>query len=132
MLNITAVGRLGKDPELRTIPGKDYEITAFQLAVDVFAKGEKQTVWLKCSIWGKRGDTFREYVTKGQQVTISGKLFEDEWVNKDGETVKDLSVDVQDFSLPPREQPQQQAAPAGLSNGWKAEPLVPDTDQIPF
>ena len=54
MLNITAVGRLGKDPELRTIPGKDYEITAFSLAVNVFAKGEQQTVWLKCSIWGKK------------------------------------------------------------------------------
>ena len=109
MLNITAVGRLGKDPELRTIPGKDYEITAFSLAVNVFAKGEEQTVWLKCSLWGKKGEVFREYVRKGSQVTISGKLFQDEWVNKDGETVKDICVDVQDFSLPPREQPQQQS-----------------------
>ena len=53
-----------------------------------------------------------QLLQKGQQITISGKLFEDEWLNKDGETVKDLCVDVQDFSLPPREQPQQQAAPA--------------------
>ena len=115
MLNITAVGRLGKDPELRTIPGKDYEITAFPLAVNVFAKGEEQAVWLKCSIWGKKGDAFRQYVTKGSQVTISGKLFQDEWLNKDGETVKDICVDVQDFSLPPREQPSQQAAPAAVT-----------------
>ena len=42
------------------------------------------------------------------QVTISGKAFHDTWMGKDGETVKDLCVDVQDFSLPPREQPQQQ------------------------
>ena len=111
MLNITAVGRLGKDPELRTTQSGQ-EITSFSLAVNVYAKGEQQTVWLKCSIWGKRGETLRNYCQKGQQLTISGKLFEDEWLNKDGETVKDLSVDVQDFSLPPREQPQQQAAPA--------------------
>ena len=121
MLNITAVGRLGKDPELRTIPGKDYEITAFSLAVNVFAKGEEQTVWLKCSLWGKRGDTFRQWVSKGQQVTISGKLFQDEWVNKDGETVTDICVDVQDFSLPPKEQPQQQSSAPAL-----------DVAEIPF
>ena len=114
MLNITAVGRLGKDPELRTTQ-KGQEITSFSLGVSVFAKGEQQTVWLKCSIWGKRGETLRNYCSKGQQITISGKLFEDEWLNKDGETVKDLCVDVQDFSLPPREQPQQQAAPAAVT-----------------
>ena len=129
MLNITAVGRLGKDPELRTIPGKDYEITAFSLAVNVFAKGEQQTVWLKCSIWGKKGDAFREYCHKGSQVTISGKLFQDEWLNKDGETVTDICVDVADFSLPPREQPQQ---PKSTPEAWNQAPLVPDTDAIPF
>ena len=111
MLNTTAVGRLGKDPEVRTTKSGQ-EVTAFSLGVNIYAKGEKQTVWLKCSIWGKRGDTFRQYVFKGQQVTISGKLFQDEWVNKDGETVKDICVDVQDFSLPPKEQPQQQQSSA--------------------
>ena len=60
MLNITAVGRLGKDPELRTTQSGQ-EITSFSLAVNVFAKGEQRTVWLKCSIWGKRGETLRNY-----------------------------------------------------------------------
>ena len=92
MLNITAVGRLGKDPELRTTQ-KGQEITSFSLSVSVFAKGEQQTVWLKCSIWGKRGETLRNYCSKGQQITISGKLFEDEWMGKEGE-VTDLCVDV--------------------------------------
>ena len=41
MLNITAVGRLGKDPELRTTQ-KGQEITSFSLAVNVFAKGEQR------------------------------------------------------------------------------------------
>ena len=115
MLNITAVGRLGKDPELRTTQSGQ-EITSFSLGVSVFAKGEQQTVWLKCSIWGKRGETLRNYCSKGQQITISGKLFQDTWMGKEGE-VTDLAVDVQDFSLPPREQPQQQAAPAAAVTG---------------
>ena len=102
MLNITAVGRLGKDPELRTTQ-KGQEITSFSLAINVFAKGEEQTVWLKCSLWGKRGETLRNYCQKGSQITISGKLFQDTWTNKDNEEVVDLAVDVQDFSLPARE-----------------------------
>ena len=101
MLNTTAVGRLGKDPEVRTTKSGQ-EVTAFSLGVNIYAKGEKQTVWLKCSIWGKRGETFRQYVKKGAQVTIAGSLSQDEWVNKDGETVKDLAVEVQDFTLPAR------------------------------
>lgn len=114
MLNITAVGRLGKDPELRTTQ-KGQEVTSFSLAVNVFAKGEQQTVWLECSLWGKRGETVRNYCSKGQQITIVGALSQDEWVDKNGETVKRLQVDVRDFSLPPREQPQQQAAPAAVT-----------------
>ena len=78
MLNITAVGRLGKDPELRTTQ-KGQEITSFSLGVSVFAKGEQQTVWLKCSIWGKRGDTLRQYCHQGptghhQRKAVPGHL----------------------------------------------------------
>ena len=65
MLNITAVGRLGKDPELRTTQ-KGQEITSFSLGVSVFAKGEQQTVWLKCYIWGKRGVT-RQYSARASR-----------------------------------------------------------------
>ena len=103
MLNITAVGRLGKDPELRTTQ-KGQEITSFSLAVNVYQNGEQQTEWIKCSLWGKRGEVFRQYVTKGSQVTVSGKAFHDTWAGKDG-NVTDFCIDVQDFSLPPREQP---------------------------
>ena len=120
MLNITAVGRLGKDPELRTTQ-KGQEVTSFSLAVNIYAKGEQQTVWLECSLWGKRGDTFRQYVAKGSQVTVVGALSEDEWTDKNGEPVKRLQVDVKDFSLPPREQP----APAAVGAGSSSE-------EIPF
>ena len=86
----------------------------FSLGVSIYAGGEQRTEWLVCSIWGKRGETLRNYCSKGQQVTISGKLFHDTWQGKDGE-VNDFCVDVADFSLPPREQPQQQAAPAAVT-----------------
>ena len=111
MLNITAVGRLGKDPELRTIPKGPRNHGLFP-GRQRLCQGRATDRLAEVLHLGQAGETFAQYVRKGSQVTISGKLFEDEWVNKDGETVKDICVDVQDFSLPPREQPQQQAAPA--------------------
>ena len=87
MLNTTAVGRLGKDPEVRTTKSGQ-EVTAFSLGVNIYAKDEKQTVWLKCSIWGKRAERpSANTSTKVLKVTIAGNLSQDEWVNKDGETV---------------------------------------------
>ena len=70
MLNITAVGHLGKDPELRTTQSGQ-EITGFSLGVTTFSNGEKQTEWLVCSIWGKRGETLPPTIARrAQQVTV--------------------------------------------------------------
>ena len=129
MLHATAVGRLGKDPELRsTASGK--EVTGFSLGISVYAKGEKQTVWLKCSLWGKRGDTLRQYCHKGDQITVTGPIFQETWQGKDG-PVTDLAMDVQDFTLPaaPKEPA---AAVASTPSQWNQAPLVPDNDEVPF
>ena len=125
MLNITAVGHLGKDPELRTTQSGQ-EITSFSLGVSVFANGEKQTEWIRCSLWGKRGETFRNYCQKGSQVTVSGKGFHNTWTGKEGE-VTDFCIDVQDFSLPAREQKQEP-----VQTGACPMPAATTAEEIPF
>ena len=61
MLNITAVGRLGKDPELRTTQSGQ-EITSFSLGVSVFANGEKQTEWIRLLHLGQAWRGLPQYV----------------------------------------------------------------------
>lgn len=70
MLNITVAGRLGRDSELRTA-GSD-KVLGFTVAVDTGFGDKKTTVWVECSLWGKRGETLAQYLTKGACVTVSG------------------------------------------------------------
>ena len=113
MLHATAVGRLGAEPELRmTKSGR--EVTGFRLGINVYAEGEKQVVWLSGSIWGKRGDTFRQFCHKGDQVTVTGPLYQQTYQDRNGQQVTKLAMDVQDFTLPPA--PKEPAAPAAATS----------------
>lgn len=97
MLNITAHGNLGKDPELKNV-GQN-QVTSFSLAVRT---GKDETTWMNCAVWGKRAQTAAEYLRKGAKITIAGqgKL---ESYTKDGIEKQSLKVNITDFTLPARE-----------------------------
>lgn len=97
MLNITAHGNLGKDPELKNV-GQN-QVASFSLAVRT---GKDETTWMNCAVWGKRAQTAAEYLRKGAKITIAGqgKL---ESYTKDGVEKQSLKVNVTDFTLPARE-----------------------------
>jgi len=92
MKNITIAGRLTKDAETRQA-GSD-NVTSFSVAVDDRQGKEKTTIFFDCSIWGKRGDSLREYLTKGTSVTASGDLSKRE---HDGKTY--LTIRVNEVTL---------------------------------
>ena len=97
MLNITAHGNLGKDPELKNV-GQN-QVASFTLAART---GKDETTWMNCAVWGKRAQTAAEYLRKGAKITIAGqgKL---ESYEKDGVEKQSLKVNVTDFTLPARE-----------------------------
>lgn len=97
MLNITAHGNLGKDPELKNV-GQN-QVASFSLAART---GKDETTWMSCAVWGKRAQTAAEYLRKGAKITIAGqgKL---ESYTKDGVEKQILKVNVTDFTLPARE-----------------------------
>ena len=77
MNKIILVGRLTKDAALRyTNEGK--EVADIQLAVDDGWGENKKTLWVKCSLWGKRAVSLEQYLTKGTQVYVEGRLNHDE------------------------------------------------------
>ncbi len=91
MNSITFDGRLAADAELRYTPGGD-PVLSFRVASDIGFGERKTTNWFSCQVWGKRGETLKEYLTKGQQVTVYGQLTLREWEDKEG--TKRLSPDV--------------------------------------
>jgi single-strand DNA-binding protein len=70
---IIIAGNIGKDAETRTTQGGD-TVTSFNVAVEDRSGKEKVTLWFTCSMWGKRGDIMRQYLTKGSKVAVSGDL----------------------------------------------------------
>lgn len=70
MKQITIAGNIGKDAETRRTQTGD-PVTSFNVAV---SDRNKNTVWFGCSLWGKRGESLRQYLTKGSKVVVSGDL----------------------------------------------------------
>lgn len=100
MLQITAVGNLAADPDLKQVG--DREVANFTLMVNKKVKGEDQTTVLRCAVWGPRARIVDEYLTKGAQVTVTGQAYVETFERKDGTPGAALDVAVNDFTLPPK------------------------------
>jgi single-strand DNA-binding protein len=98
MLNITAHGNIGKDPELKTVG--QHQVASFSLAART---GKDETTWLNCAIWGKRAQTAAEYLHKGAEITIAGQGKLNSYTAQDGTERQSLNVNVTDFTLPVRQ-----------------------------
>jgi len=82
------IGRLGKDPELRYTTGGT-PVASFSLATDeqwTDKSGEKQkkTEWHNIVAWSKLAEICGQYLVKGKQVYIEGRIQTREWTDKDG------------------------------------------------
>lgn len=97
MLNITAHGNIGRDPELKDLGNS--QVCSFSLAAST---GKDQTTWINCQVWGKRGDVAMQYLKKGSTITVSGRGKLRTYDKKDGSQGQSLEMDVNDFTLPPR------------------------------
>lgn len=98
MLNITAHGNLGKDPELKEFG--DRQVANFSIAART---GKDETTWINCQVWGKRADTVIQYMHKGDKITVCGQGKLQEYDRKDGGKGYSLQLNVSDFTLPARQ-----------------------------
>jgi single-strand DNA-binding protein len=98
LCKLSAIGRLGRDSELKFTPaGKP--LLKWSMAVDVGWGESKQTQWLRCTMWGERGEKIQQYLLKGTQVYIDGNLTTREWDAQDGQKRFDVEVSVGEVVL---------------------------------
>jgi single-strand DNA-binding protein len=84
---VILVGRLGKDPEIRSIPSGT-SVAKFSLATDekfTDKNGQKQerTEWHNIVAWGKLAEICGQYLRKGKLVYIDGSIRTDSWDDKE-------------------------------------------------
>ena len=88
MLNhIIIMGRLTRDPELRTTQS-GVSVTSFTVAVDRDFGGrdggERQTDFIDCVAWRQTGEFVSKYFHKGSMIVVSGRLQSRKWQDRDG------------------------------------------------
>lgn len=84
---VIVVGRLGRDPEVRSTPSGT-TLAKFSIATDEKFKDregnqQERTEWHNIVAWGKLGDICGQYLRKGKLVYIEGSLRTDSWEDKE-------------------------------------------------
>ena len=90
MNKIIVIGHLGRDPEMRYTPNGQ-AVTSFSVASSrryTTSAGEQkeETEWFNVSAWGKLGETCNQYLAKGRQVYVEGRLSSRSYEARDGTT----------------------------------------------
>ena len=89
MNNVTLIGNLATEVELKSL-GEDKQVANFLLAVD--RPGRDEADFVRVSTWDKQAEVCAQYLTKGRQVAIDGRLRSSSWEDADGN--KRNAVDV--------------------------------------
>jgi len=98
MNSCNLIGRLGRDPETRyTAGGK--AVTNFTVAVDDGFGENKTTSWITVVAWEKTAELAQQYLAKGSQVAVEGRLKQRTWNDKEGakHTVLEVVANRLDF-----------------------------------
>ena len=83
---VLLIGNLGRDPEIRTTPSGQ-NVATFTLATsrrwkDRDGNRQEKTEWHNIVVWGKQAEVAGQYLTKGKQVFIEGRIETRSWEDK--------------------------------------------------
>lgn len=95
----TGIGRIGRDAEVRYTPNQ-IAVATWPVGIDVGYGDNKQTLWLECSIFGKRAEGgLIDHLTKGKQIGVTGEIGVREWDKNDGSKGHKVTLRVNDVKL---------------------------------
>jgi single-strand DNA-binding protein len=98
---VILMGRLTRDPELKTLPNSETQVCDFSLAVnrrwkDANGGDRDDVLFIDCAAFGKVGQTIGDSLTKGRPIHVEGRLRLETW-EKDGERRSKIRVVVEQF-----------------------------------
>lgn len=85
---VILLGRLGQDPELKYTPGGspvcNFSVATTEAWTDKQGQKQEKTEWHRIVVWGKLAELCNQYLSKGRQAFIEGRLQTRSWDDKDG------------------------------------------------
>lgn len=93
---VILIGNLGSDPEMRYAPD-GRPVTSFRMATNrryTTSSGEnrEETDWFRVTVWGKQAEQCNQFLGKGRQVYVDGRLHARNWQGQDGQMRTSLEV----------------------------------------
>ncbi len=100
---VILVGRLGRDPETR-YTGAGQAVCNFSLATDEtfkdrYGERQKRTEWHKIVVWGKQAEIAQQYLKKGSQIYLEGRIQSREWTDKEGQKRTSYEIVATNFRM---------------------------------
>jgi single-strand DNA-binding protein len=128
---IYLAGNLGRDPELRYTPNgtpvSSFSVATNEQWTDQEGQLQRRTTWWRVNVWGKQAETVSEYLSKGSQVFIEGRMDPDPatggprvWTGSDGRSRASFEIVAQRIRFVGR-----RASPASFS-GLRDEDIPPE------
>ncbi len=133
---VQLIGNLGADPDFRTTPSGT-SVTTFSVATTEMwtnkdGQPEQKTEWHRIVTWGKLAEISRDYLKKGKQVYVEGRLQTRSWEDRDGQkryTTEIVANQMLMLGGAPQEGAEVREA------GQQTSPVIPaqsEEDELPF
>jgi single-strand DNA-binding protein len=100
---ITIVGYLGRDPELRYTPQGtavcNFSVATTEKRKNARGEQEEHTIWFRVAAWGRQAELAAEYLAKGRQVYVEGRLRLEQYTDRDGNQRTSAEVNASDIQF---------------------------------
>ena len=136
--NVTLVGRMTRDAELRYTP-QNQAVATFTLAVNRNFKntnGDREADFINCVIWRQQAENLANWAKKGALIGITGRIQTRSYENQQGQRVYVTEVVAEQFQLL---ESQKERSNQGQSQGYgqapdfgRSEPMDISDDNLPF
>jgi single-strand DNA-binding protein len=132
---VMVIGHLGRDPEMRYTPS-GRPVTTFTIAVSRSwntADGERrtETEWFNIVAWGNLAEICKQYLYKGQQIYIEGRLQTRRWEDKEGQKHTSVEVVANEMMMLGERRDNSSQSQEETQSDEPSEPVA-DEDEFPF
>ena len=132
---VVLMGRMTRDPQIRTISAQsgDMSVVNFTIAVDRTGK-DKGADFISCKAFGKTADAIATYFHKGQRIAVQGGIQTGSYTNKDGVKVYTTDVIVNRWEFCENKQQDRPREEEKKPDGMDGFMNVPDgiDEELPF
>lgn len=122
-MEIRVRGRLGNDPELKTVGADNLELVTFSLAHTPRSKQNGQWVdgetnWYRVAKFGRGAEAIANTVKKGDEVIVIGTLKMNNYTDKNGVTKLQMEITASELGVVPRAEKNKQTNTGGWEQPW--------------